>query len=70
MYRNSESVCKDLVQLVDREVCVSSGLNASGSNGECAGSAKETASPTTERELGICSVTQWSGELSRRNSYN
>lgn len=60
MYRNSEAVCKDLVQLVDREVCVSTGLNASGLNGECANLAKETASPTTERELGICSVTQWS----------
>ena len=63
MYRNSEKVCGDLVQLVDREVCVSTGLNSntSGLNSECTGISKEAKAPTADRELGICAVTHWSG---------
>lgn len=61
MYRNSEKVCKDLVQLVEKEVCVSTGLNNSGFNSECTSLFKETTSSTADRELGICAVTQWSG---------
>lgn len=61
MYRNSEKVCGDLVQLVDREICVSTGLNSSGLSTDCTNLAKETASPASDRELGICAVTQWSG---------
>lgn len=68
MYRNSAKVCGDLVQLVEKEVCVSTGLNSnmSGLNAECSNLSKDNLSPisglSSDRETGVCAVTQWSGK--------